>query len=405
MLQRQRRSLFTLYLAYFADYFSWGAAIYFLATYITSDTTPFKSLFWTPEVSVGVAYAAFPVGEVIGCPILGDLSDWIGRKKVLVWGFWGSIFSMALCAFSLAVGNFTLFLLSQLLVGFFSGKQAMAQAAIVEIQAGSTKGQKLAFLSVLGGAAWVLGPLLGGVLLEEPYTTYGGYIWPNIVACVVYIITLLCTQLYFTDIYEPTIRRLSPAKFLQSVGNLFILTCKERLFFIFLLNLLGWYLLVVSLSDLLVTRFHLTDSQMGVYNSYLGLCFSLGGVLGTAWILRRWKAKNVLFWSLLVGSIGLFLLFGVDRLIELWTYLAIPTLTEAWIYPAYQTVLSDSTSERNQGKLFGLIGATNGACHFAAFVILAEISSTSSILIAALLFLASASLLPAMFRKKRVVAH
>ncbi len=401
MLQGQKNSLISLYLAYFSDYFSWGAAIAFLAVYISTDTTPFYNLFWDPQIALGVAFAAFPIGEVIGSPFLGDLSDWIGRKKVLIWGFWGSIFSMALCAFSLWTGNFALFLLGQLLVGFFAGKQAMAQAAIVEIQAG-TKGQKLAFLSVLGGIAWILGPFLGSILMEKPFTSYGGYIWPNLLACAVYLFALICTHYFFTDIYQPVNRSLTTTKFLQSVRDIFILTWKERLFFIFLLNLLGWYLLIVSLSDFLIVRFQLTNAQIGVYNSYFSLCFTLGGVVGTAWILHRWKAKNILFWSLLVGSGGIFLLFGAERIIELWTYLAIPTFTEAWIYPAYQTVLSDHTSERNQGKLFGLIGATNGACQFVASLILGGVASTYSILIAAILFLSSAALLPAMIRRKKV---
>ncbi|HSX11412.1 MAG TPA: hypothetical protein VLF94_06845, partial [Chlamydiales bacterium] len=72
-----------------------------------------------------------------------------------------------------------------------------------------------------------------------------------------------------------------------------------------------------------------------------------------------------------------------------------------WIYPAYQTVLSDQTSERNQGKLFGLIGATNGTCQFVATLILGGITSQVSILVASLLFLCSGALLPSLTRKKR----
>ncbi len=400
MQQKQKRSLYSLYLAYFADYFSWGAAIAFLAIYLSSEKTPFLHLFWDQQISLGIALAAFPVGEVIGSPILGDLSDWIGRKKVLIWGLWGSIFSMALCAFSIWIGSFALFVLCQLLIGFFSGKQAMAQAAIVEIQAGG-KGQKLAFLSVLGGAAWIAGPFLGGILMEEPFVSYGGFIWPSLLALFVYVVSLFYTRFCFIDIYQPSSRNLSPIQFLQSIGDLFILTWKESLFFIFLLNLLGWYLLAVSLSDFLIVRFHLTEAQVGFFNNYLSFCFTLGGVIGTVWILHRWRAKNILFWSLLIGALGLFFLFGAEKVTELWTYLAIPAFTEAWIYPAYQTVLSDHTSERNQGKLFGLIGASNGACQFAASIILSGISSTVSILMAAALFLSSAAILPVLIRKRK----
>lgn len=399
MKKGYKRSLLSLYAAYFADYLSWGVAIAFLAVYITTETSPFDDLFWDPQVALGVAFAAFPIGEVIGSPILGDLSDWIGRKKVLIWGFWGSIFSMLLCAYSLKLGSFALFLISQLLIGFFSGKQAMAQAAIVESQAG-TKAQKLAFLSVIGGVAWIMGPFLGGKLMEEPYVSFGGYIWPSLLAALIYLISLLCTQWFFRDTYQPANPKLNTAKFLHSIGDVFTLTWKERLFSIFLINLLGWYLLIVSISNFLVDRFHLSDSQVGFYNSYFSLCFTVGGIIGTAWVLHRFKAKNVLFWALLIGSTGLFLLCHADRILELWTYLAIPAITEAWIYPAYQTMLSDHTSQQNQGKIFGLVGATNGGCQFIAALILSGVSSVHCILVAALLFLCSAALLPALIRKK-----
>ena len=399
MLQSNRRSLFSLYLAYFADYFSWGAAITFIYVYVSSETTSFNHLIWNEEFSLALGLAANPIGEVAGSPILGDLSDWIGRKKVLIWGLWGSIASMALCAYSLYLGSFLFFVLCQFLIGFFSGKQAMAQAAIVETHAGG-KGQKLAFLSVLGGIAWILGPFLGGILMEDPFTSHGGYIWPSLLALAVYVITLVFTHYYYTDTYEPPENTFVLGKFLHSVGETFLLTFKERVFFVFLLNLLGWYLLAISLSDFLLVRFHLAETQIGTFNSYLSLCFTLGGVIGTAWVLHHWKAKNILFWCLLTGSIGLFLLFGADKVSELWTYLAIPALTEAWIYPAYQTVLSDRASDKGQGKLFGLIGASNGACQFVTSIILTDISSQTSILIAALLFLSSAAILPLLIRKK-----
>jgi len=216
----------------------------------------------------------------------------------------------------------------------------------------------------------------------------------------VYGISMLCTQIYFTDTYQPLQSVLSPKQFLHNIGDLFLLTWKESLFFVFLLNLLGWYLLAVSLSEFLIARFHLTETQISHFNHYLNLCFTLGGAIGTAWILHRWKAKNILFWALLIGAMGLFFLFGADKVAEIWTYLAIPALTEAWIYPAYQTVLSDHTSDKNQGKLFGLIGATNGACQYLAWAILGGVVSQSSILVSALLFLSSAALLPLLIRKK-----
>lgn len=400
MQKGQRRSLFTLYLAYFADYLNWGVAIAFLGVYVATETTPFDNLFWTPEIALSIAYAAFPLGDIVGSPILGYLSDWIGRKKVLIWGFWGSVFSMLLSAYSLWIGSFPLFLLTQFLIGFFSGKQAMAQAAIVEIQTGTT-GQKLAFLSVIGGMAWILGPFLGEMLMKEPYISIGGYIWPSLLASAIYLACLIYTQISFTETYQSTDQSLTPSKFLKSIGSVCVLTLKERFFFIFLLNLLGWYLLAVSLSNFLIDRFHLTEAQIGLYNHYYSLWFTIGGVVGTAWILHRFKAKNILFWSTLMGAIGVFMLYNSERLVELWIYMAIPAITEAWIYPAYQTILSDQTSEQNQGKIFGLIGSANGLCQFIATLMLYGVASASIVFMSALLFLISVALFPALLRKKQ----
>lgn len=400
MEEGQKRSLFTLYLAYFADYLNWGVAIAFLGVYIATDTTPFATLFCSPELALGIGYAAFPIGDIFGSPTLGYLSDWIGRKKVLIWGFWGSVFSMLLCAYSLWIGSFPLFLLSQFMIGFFSGKQAMAQAAIVEIQAGTT-GQKLAFLSVLGGMAWILGPFLGEKLIKEPYISHGGYIWPSLLATLIYLGCLLYTQFSFKETYRPQNPSITPITFLKTIGTVCAATLKERLFFIFLINLLGWYLLAVSLSNFLIDRFHLTDAEALHYNNYYSFWFTIGGVIGTAWILHRYRAKNIFFWSTLVGSMGVFLLYNSDRLVELWIYMAIPAITEAWIYPAYQTILSDQTNEQNQGKIFGLIGAANGVCQFVATLALYGVTSASIVLMSALLFLISVALLPALLKKRK----
>lgn len=398
------RSLFSLYLAYFADYFSWGVVITFLAIYIGTDQSPFHQLYpWNRDVALGISIACFPIGEVIGSPILGDLSDLIGRRKVLIGGHFGSIFSLLLCAISLWQGWFIMFLLGQLLAGFFAGKQGMAQAAIAEIDTG-TKSQKLAFLSVLGGIAWISGPHLGALLLESPFTDYGGYIWPSLLGSAIFVISLFCTYLFFEDIYEPKTNLFVPMKFIQGIGQLFSVTFKERLFFLFLMNLLGWYLVIVSISYFLIQKFNLSNSDVGIFNSYLAFCFTVGGILGTTWILHHFRAKRILFWIQMIGAMGLFSLFGSEKIAELWIYLAIPAITEALIYPAYQTVLSDHTHENNQGKVFGLINAANGACQILAAWILTAIPTDfvgGSILISALLFVSSAAFIPLAMRKKK----
>lgn len=105
----------------------------------------------------------------------------------------------------------------------------------------------------------------------------------------------------------------------------------------------------------------------------------------------------------MLGALGLFSLFGSEKIAELWIYLAIPAITEALIYPAYQTMLSDQTNENNQGKMFGVLNAVNGICQILAAWILSEIPTDyigGAILLSGILFLCSAAFIPLILRKK-----
>ena len=219
----------------------------------------------------------------------------------------------------------------------------------------------------------------------------------------VFGITLIFTFFFFEETYQPKDSNINARQFLKSVGELFSVAIRERLFFLFFVNLFGWYLLCVSLSYYLIERFHLTDHQVNTFNSYLALCFTLGGILGTTWLLHRFRAKKILFWAQLFASIGLFCLFGSEKMAELWIYLAIPAITEALVYPAYQTLLSDHANDQSQGKIFGLVNASNGACQFFSGMILSYLPSNcfgGCILVSALLFLSSALFLPKNIRRK-----
>jgi len=404
MKPAQRRTLFSLYFAYFTDYFSWGVAIAYLSIYIGTGFSPFQSLHWPPQIALAIAVACFPIGEVIGSPIFGDLSDSIGRRKILLGGHFGSILSFILCAFALWSGHFWTFLVGQFLVGFFSGKQAMAQAAIAEIDA-RTKSRKLAFLSVLGGIAWITGPYIGSLLLEKPFLETGGFIWPSLLGSTVFGLSLLCTYFFFEDNYQPDKLIFSTSQFFKRIAKAFYPAFQRRLFTLFLFNLLGWYLVIVSISYYFIQKFNLSDAQVGLFDNYLALCFTLGGIIGTVWVLHRFRARKILFWLQTTGAFAILALYGSSTFAEFWIYLAVPAITEALIYPAYQTIISEQSSDRNQGKVFGLIHAINGLCQLISWWILEALTPefvVVAIVFSALLFLISGAFIPLSSRKSSV---
>ncbi len=111
----------------------------------------------------GLLSTAFAVMQFICAPMLGSLSDAVGRRPVL-------LVSMAVMALDYVVmalaGSLWLLLLGRIIGGITAATHSTAQAYIADI---SDPAQKAANFGLLGagfGAGFVLGPILGGLLAE-----------------------------------------------------------------------------------------------------------------------------------------------------------------------------------------------------------------------------------------------
>ena len=104
-------------------------------------------LFMTPSESIlplatsenmrqfwyGATLSSWAVLMFIGAPFLGDLSDRIGRKKVLVLCLLGDSLGFILSGFGIQKSLLSFIIIGRLVSGFFSGSQSIAQAVIADI--------------------------------------------------------------------------------------------------------------------------------------------------------------------------------------------------------------------------------------------------------------------------------
>jgi MFS family permease len=140
----------------------------------------FPSLFMNPAYSflsqtsteasrsiyLGVTLAAYPLGQFIGAPILGALSDDYGRKPLLA----GSILICALCnlftGIAIAWHFLGLLIFSRFLAGLMEGNIAIARAMASNLKTIS-KQETFGKINAVASMAYLLGPLLGGLLSDK----------------------------------------------------------------------------------------------------------------------------------------------------------------------------------------------------------------------------------------------
>jgi len=140
----------------------------------------FPALFLNPDYAIlpaswsrsshalflGITLAAYPLGQFVGSPILGALSDEYGRKKLLSISLLIAAFCYLLTGFAIAWKHLGLLILSRFMAGIMEGNIAIARAMAADIKTISkheTFGKINASISI----AYLLGPLIGGLLSDN----------------------------------------------------------------------------------------------------------------------------------------------------------------------------------------------------------------------------------------------
>jgi MFS transporter, DHA1 family, tetracycline resistance protein len=107
-----------------------------------------------PFVAVGTVFAAYSLCQLATAPLLGRLSDRVGRRPVLALSLAGSVVGFALLALSSA---FPIVLLSRVIDGCSAGNVAMCYAAVLDSDRDDERRQGIPALGAATGGGIVAG--------------------------------------------------------------------------------------------------------------------------------------------------------------------------------------------------------------------------------------------------------
>ena len=116
-------------------------------------------------VRIGLLLAAYPMMQLVAGPILGRLSDRYGRRPVLVVSQAGTALSFLILGLS---RDYTVMLLARMLDGASGGNILVAQAYIADVTKPEHRSRGLGLIGAAFGVGFVLGPLLGALLVQVP---------------------------------------------------------------------------------------------------------------------------------------------------------------------------------------------------------------------------------------------
>ena len=120
-------------------------------------------------LALGLLIGSFSLMQFIFSPLLGRLSDKVGRRPVILL----SIFFSAISFIVFALANsFPMLLLSRISAGMAT-ESAVAQAYITDITSEKERASGLGKVGAAHGAGFIIGPAIGGFLSSYGFLTLG----------------------------------------------------------------------------------------------------------------------------------------------------------------------------------------------------------------------------------------
>lgn len=303
----------------------------------------------------GFTLFVFPICMFFGTPILGDLSDSAGRKKVLLICLLGAAIGYALSALGLAIESVTLLILGRVVAGFTAGSQPVAQAAIIDVAPPDKKAQYLSLLMFPVSLGFVGGPLLSGYLADPTLVSWFTLRTPLYFACIISVLNALYLVVGFKDVRKATgniniVWHKAISLFIGAFRNQDI-RLLSLAFFIFSL---GWGIYFQYVSLYLTQRFNYSGQMLGLFMGVLGLGFAFGFIFVIKYMVKWFKLSLGIFLAWVIATIAV--LITVLPVVS-WPAWLMAFLLGSFVAGSYSGILtlySNTVSEDRQGWVMGV---------------------------------------------------
>ena len=176
-------------------------------------------------LQVGLMFASFSVAQMVFAPILGRISDKVGRKPVIVFSLIGTAVGSFVTG---AAGALWVLFLGRILDGASGASVAVAQGAVADIAPPEQRARLMGMLGAAFGVGFVVGPALGGLAAlggpHVPFYLAGSIAAINAIAAMIRLPETKPDTSHITEKHQrgtalsPALKRFALVGFLSMLG-------------------------------------------------------------------------------------------------------------------------------------------------------------------------------------------
>jgi DHA1 family tetracycline resistance protein-like MFS transporter len=353
-MAKSRSPLVIIFITIFIDLVGFGIVIPVLPLYAKQYNAS--------EAVVGLMLASYSAMQFIFAPILGRLSDRVGRRPVLLVSLIGTSVGFLLMGFAhrMPVG-FSLFglaptiiwlFIARIIDGISGGNISTAQAYIADVTPPDQRSKGMGLIGAAFGLGFIFGPAIGGLMshfsAEAPFFFAAALAAANATA-----LYFLLPESLKAEHRNEARRRVTISQILEESGSWQLKAVMGTYFF----ATVAFAMLTATYALFANHRFHFDVTHTGYMFTYLGVLGAIiqGGLLGR--LVKVFGEKTLAVMGTLVFAAALFLLpLSASLLMLLLTSTGI-AIGNSFVTPTLNGLASKSVSPLYQGRVLGVMAS------------------------------------------------
>jgi DHA1 family tetracycline resistance protein-like MFS transporter len=356
----RNRPLAVIFLTVLVDMIGIGILIPVMPQLLANPDSPHYLLRAATEhngfIIYGLLSAMYPLMMFFSAPVLGQLSDRHGRRKVLAVCLAGTAIGYALFAVAILLKNLPLLFLSRIIDGITGGNVSVAHAAVADVTKPEDRAKNFGLVGAAFGIGFIMGPFIGGKLADPSVVSWFNATTPFWFAAGLAVLNFVSVLTFFPETRKtgPLAGAFNWLRSLGDVGRAWRWKELRRLFLGAFLFFSGFSFFVSFFNVYLTNRFGFSEGQIGEYFAYIGIFIVIAQATLTRLAAKRWNEQQILRVSMLGTSLSVLAMVLVGEAWQLYLIPPIMSASNGLSMANLMGVISKAAGPDRQGEIMGV---------------------------------------------------
>lgn len=303
------------------------------------------------------------VATFLASPVLGNLSDHFGRRRILLLALGGLAVDYVLLTI---IETLPWLFVARALSGIFGGSYAAAQAAIADITAPEERARNFGFVGAAFGVGFVAGPAIGGFLGEI------GPRAPFVAAAILAAANMLYGYFIFPETLPPERRRTFDWRRANPLGawrTMRALPGMDGVAGVLVLWQIASLVYPMTWSFYCIAQLGWSPGMIGASLAAVGVMIALGQVFVVGPAVARFGERDAATLGIFV-AVAVYIGYAFNTSTVGAFLLLIPIALQAPVQPSLMAMMSRRATADTQGEVQGISAMAMGLGQLAAPMLL-----------------------------------